>query len=1078
MAEDLDSLKIIINALLIAHRGPMTISEFLREYKSQEGHPVPFENFGCTNVRQFLNKISDTVTLMRGSTGEDVIQAKVTKEVKHIDQMVKQQKPSSTKPKIKHAMHRPPVRGKYVPRARGGGRSFGGRDRATAMAQQKSSEPSVSQAKPPSVPDPNNRTSPTSVASTGTAQRRGVSRLHYSLLQSSGSFNSNASSSPIHTDTKHHFEANSPVHSAHFVKQEPVLMESQFASQSENCREVSSTAQHAHYNGDPIGQLLGSSSVSTKEGQYYTPYNSLVQQWTAQQHVTSSMFQPACAQTLPVQGTSTPPGQPILRPSLCRPFITSPQKEDVTCNGEPNEQAVCSALNPGAMAYEPRPAGAQATTGRDELELTRGAVSREFADNQTQVAPEVVNKGTSTGDLTVGIPKGFAICLRSILDEYPSGLDIEVLMEMCAERIGGSAYFKQNKQPLEMLPDILSSVPSACVMPDSGGMFRVMLPQKEKQNSVPVLPDDLRCGLLSILLKAPKGLEASELLDMYENRFGEHRHIKAYGQRTSDFIRNILYALPFTAVKNCGDGGHIVQMLEEGFQNPMQNIGRSTPQITADEVSAYPVQELPHCWTFSVAIGEVFSPSEFYVLITADGALIQLTELMTELDEFYNSAASDFYSVNIGDLKPGFVCAALYTNDGQPLWHRAVVKSVQAREVFVFYIDYGTVMPVKVADIRRLRSDFLELPAQAIKASLSGVKPKNEQAWTPKAKERFLQLVRMGECSCSVVSKEEDTCLVELLMSDGNLEYSLSEVLIYEEFAVSTIVTEAVAPGTSIETWTFSDGYTADIVVWNGQRYMSSMGISKVFGWKDDLVSKKLSDKGIRVDGALLEKKCVPELHLEVCLSDNVFYFDSIQLYHLQSVPYILRILQHPSDNLRSELESKVASLNTLSDEPLFRDEADNCDKWRSSCDDDSSLNRTNDASRSQDTADSSAFMPQSQTDDVTNSESSQDAFRHNLETKLAELKQKRASLRMAAYKNPDSVAASELEFIESKVDSFTKVLNELDINSGRQVVTEAFKLSASSSSKHPNNTAGSSKSVVDKFQSKLLEALMTSKQK
>ncbi|KAL1432975.1 hypothetical protein MTO96_001961 [Rhipicephalus appendiculatus] len=513
MAEDLDSLKCIISALLVAHRGRMTISEFTRVYKSEEGHPVPFENFGCTNVRQFLNKISDTVTLTRGSTGEDVIQAKVKQELKHIDQMVKQQKPSSTKPKIKHAMHRPPVRGK--------------------------------------------------------------------------------------------------------------------------------------------------------------------------------------------------------------------------------------------------------------------------------------------------------------------------------------------------------------------------------------------CGLLSILLKAPDGLEASELLDMYESRF---------------------------AVKNCGDGGHIVKMLEEGFQHPMQNVGQSTPQITADELNAYPVQELPHCWTFSVAIGEVFSPSEFYVLITADGALTQLADLMAELDEFYNSASSDFYSVNIGDLKPGFVCAALYTNDGQPLWHRAVVKSVQAREVFVFYIDYGTVMPVKVADIRRLRSDFLEFPAQAIKASLSGVKPKNEQAWTPKAKERFLQLVRMGECSCSVVSKEEDVCFVELLMSDGSMEYSISEVLIYEEFAVSTIVTEAVAPGTSIETWTFSDGYTADIIVWNGQRYMSSMGVSKVFGWKDDLVSKKLSEKGIRVDGALLEKKCVPELHLEV--------------------------------------------------------------------------------------------------------------------------------------------------------------LNELDINSGRKVVTEPSKLSASSSSKHPKNTAGSSKSVVDKFQSKLLEALMTSKQK
>lgn len=1073
MAEDLDSLKCVITSLLIAHSRPMTISEFTKVYKSEEGHPVPFDKFGCANVHQFLNKISDAVTLKHGPTGEYVIQPKITQEVKHIDRLVKQQKPSSAKSKVKHPMYRPPVRGRYVPRTRGGGSSFGGKGRAiTAMAPQMQSVPSVSQDMLPSIPDSKNRTSPESVASTGTAQYRGVSKLHHSLLQNSTAFNGNASSSPTHTNTKDHFEVDSPSHSARFVKQEQVLIESLFASQSENCKEVSNTAEHAHYSGDTMSQLLGLNLVSVKQSKHYMPCNSLVQKWIAQQHVTGGMFQPACTQTLPVQGTSAIPGQPFLRPSLCHPFMPSPQKADVTCNSEPNGQVVCSMLNPDAVAYQPTPTGAQASTGRDER--SRGAVSREFTDNQTQVAPEVVNKGTSTDDFC--IPKGFATCLRSILDEYPTGVDIKVLMGMCEERIGSSAYFTQNKHPLEMLPDILSSVSSACVMPDSRGVYRVMLPWKEKESGVPPLPDDIRIGLQSILLNYPKGLQVSELLDIYENQFGEHDHIKAYGQCTSGFIRNILYALPFAAVKNRGDGEHIVQLTEEGLQNSLQHVGQSTPKIAAEEFYAYPIQELPHCWTFSVAIGEVFSPSDFYFLITEDGAISQLTYLMNELDEFYNSAASNFYSVNINDLKPGLVCAALYTTDGQPLWHRAVVKSVQACEVFVFYIDYGTVMPVKVFEIRRLRSDFLKLPAQAIKASLSSVKPDNEQAWTPKAKERFLQLVKMGECTCSVVRKEEDICFVELIMSDGKMEFSLSEVMVYEELAVSTIVTEAVAPRTAIEPWTFSNGYTADIIVWNGQRYMSSMAISKVFGWKEDLVSKKLSDKNVRVNGALLEKKCVPELHLEVCLSDNVFYFDSIQLYNLESVPFILQILQHPLDNLRYELESKLVSFNTLSDGTVSMDKADNCDKRCSGYDDDSPL--TNDASRSQDSAQSSAFMPQSQTN-VTSSVNSQDAFRRNLETKLAELKQKRASLRMAFYKNRDSVALPELEFIERKVDSFTKVLNELDISSGHQVVTEPSNLSASSSSENPNNTTGSSpQSVVDKFQSKLLEALMTSKQK
>ncbi|KAH6919993.1 hypothetical protein HPB50_029019 [Hyalomma asiaticum] len=142
-------------------------------------------------------------------------------------------------------------------------------------------------------------------------------------------------------------------------------------------------------------------------------------------------------------------------------------------------------------------------------------------------------------------------------------------------------------------------------------------------------------------------------------------------------------------------------------------------------------------------------------------------------------------TVNIGDLKPGFVCAALYTSNGQPLWHRAVVKSVQARPVFMFYIDYGTIMSVKVADIKRIRIDFLDLPAEAIEAWLSGVNSKNEKKFTPEPKLRFLQLELVGECNFSVVSQEEDTFVVQLLTSDGNMEHSLSDVLIYEDLARS-----------------------------------------------------------------------------------------------------------------------------------------------------------------------------------------------------------------------------------------------------------------------------------------------------
>ena len=57
-------------------------------------------------------------------------------------------------------------------------------------------------------------------------------------------------------------------------------------------------------------------------------------------------------------------------------------------------------------------------------------------------------------------------------------------------------------------------------------------------------------------------------------------------------------------------------------------------------------------------------------------------------------------------------------------------------------MDYGTKSKVKKTELRFMHQDFAKLPTQAIKASLTNLKPANGAAkWPITVSQRFLQLV-------------------------------------------------------------------------------------------------------------------------------------------------------------------------------------------------------------------------------------------------------------------------------------------------------------------------------------------------
>ena len=61
-------------------------------------------------------------------------------------------------------------------------------------------------------------------------------------------------------------------------------------------------------------------------------------------------------------------------------------------------------------------------------------------------------------------------------------------------------------------------------------------------------------------------------------------------------------------------------------------------------------------------------------------------------------------------------CLAQYSKDS--LWYRAIVKSIDISSASVYFVDYGNMDTVSLANIKKIDPEFLDLPAQAVQCQL------------------------------------------------------------------------------------------------------------------------------------------------------------------------------------------------------------------------------------------------------------------------------------------------------------------------------------------------------------------------
>ncbi|KAH7982500.1 hypothetical protein HPB52_005418 [Rhipicephalus sanguineus] len=105
--DELETVKAVIRALLIARKRPMPLRRFLLTFIESEGHVLPYARFGFSDPLSFLRSIPDAAQVSQ--LGSDVyVRATVTDDIEHVRRLVRgQREPNFKSMRLPPAYKRP-----------------------------------------------------------------------------------------------------------------------------------------------------------------------------------------------------------------------------------------------------------------------------------------------------------------------------------------------------------------------------------------------------------------------------------------------------------------------------------------------------------------------------------------------------------------------------------------------------------------------------------------------------------------------------------------------------------------------------------------------------------------------------------------------------------------------------------------------------------------------------------------------------------------------------------------------------------------------------------------------------------
>ena len=200
---------------------------------------------------------------------------------------------------------------------------------------------------------------------------------------------------------------------------------------------------------------------------------------------------------------------------------------------------------------------------------------------------------------------------------------------------------------------------------------------------------------------------------------------------------------------------------------PVRELVRNASQSKLDAANAYKLLTISNGQTFDVALSWINTPKDFWIQILDNGP--ELDDMMNKLHEFYSSLPAD------KDLLPdpdfGKACVALYHEDES--WYRARIVGLNSGVAEVLFVDYGNAEKVPLNLIKKVKQEFLQLPAQAVQCQLKGVAPIGS-SWTGAEKDILEDMVG-DECKCTFLASYNKMFLVDLESQDKSVAFELNK---------------------------------------------------------------------------------------------------------------------------------------------------------------------------------------------------------------------------------------------------------------------------------------------------------------
>lgn len=195
---------------------------------------------------------------------------------------------------------------------------------------------------------------------------------------------------------------------------------------------------------------------------------------------------------------------------------------------------------------------------------------------------------------------------------------------------------------------------------------------------------------------------------------------------------------------------------------PSENPYPQMPQEVGKDITAY--------------VSWIENPHSFW--IQPEEKAETLENLVGELQEHYAAGGNRMDNVKSGDT-----VVAKFSED--EAWYRAYVENIQDSNTTVRFVDYGNTDKVSKSELFKVAENFLQVPAQALRCNLSGVKPL-QSGWSADTKDIMQSLVPEA-VKVKFESKNPDgTWVVSLSAGDVDVAEELIQAAVARREVSST----------------------------------------------------------------------------------------------------------------------------------------------------------------------------------------------------------------------------------------------------------------------------------------------------